>query len=39
MSISQEVLDHTLLAEFAYLKLENYEFEYNDIDKCKPPLN
>ena len=35
MSISQEVLDHTLLAEFAYLKLENYEFEYNDIDKLK----
>lgn len=35
MNISQEVLDHTLLAEFAYLKLENYEFEYNNIDELK----
>ena len=35
MSISQEVLDHTLLAEFAYLRLEDYEFEYNDINKLK----
>ena len=35
MSISQEVLDYTLLAEFAYLELENFEFEYNNIDQLK----
>jgi hypothetical protein len=33
MSISQKVLDYTLLAEFAYLELENYKFNYNDIEE------
>lgn len=35
MNISQEVLDYTLLAEFAYLELENFEFEYNKKKRDK----
>ena len=30
MNITQEVLDYTLLAEFVYVELEKYKFEYDD---------